>query len=124
MQPLSIGIPATLNFSNASPINIRGIAILLVASHNAALAADAFGHVEMKTILLVGRERPLRNERGFLSEGCSTLMCASGTRCPSGRHPEVGVWLFRSVERGNNMASWQTLSLCGHDEVSGWDQTG
>lgn len=47
-----VRIRATIDFPNASPMNIRRVAVLLIAGHDAALAADAFCHVEVKAILL------------------------------------------------------------------------
>jgi hypothetical protein len=40
-------------------MNGRGVAVLLVASHDAALAFDAFGYVEVETVLL---SRPWRRD--------------------------------------------------------------
>jgi hypothetical protein len=47
-----VGIPPTFDFADASPVDRRRIAILLVARHDAALAADALAHVEVEAVLL------------------------------------------------------------------------
>jgi hypothetical protein len=52
MEPLSIGIPPTFDFTDATPIDMGGISILLVASDYTALATDALCHIEVKTVLL------------------------------------------------------------------------
>lgn len=52
MQPLRVRIPATFNFADASPIDVRGISVLLVASNDATLAADTLRHIKMKAVLL------------------------------------------------------------------------
>jgi hypothetical protein len=51
MQPLRVGVPTAFNLPNATPVDVRGISILLITGHNAALAADALGHVEVETVL-------------------------------------------------------------------------
>jgi hypothetical protein len=43
---------AAFDLPNPSPVNLRGIPVLLIASHHAAFAADALGHVEMEPVLL------------------------------------------------------------------------
>jgi hypothetical protein len=50
-----IGIVAAFDFTDATPVEIAGISVLLVAGHNTAFAADALRHVEMETILLARR---------------------------------------------------------------------
>jgi hypothetical protein len=54
MQPLGVRVPATLDFTNSPPVDVRGIAVLLVTGDNTTLATNTFGHVEMKTVLLAG----------------------------------------------------------------------
>jgi hypothetical protein len=61
MKSLRVGIPAALNLSNPSPVDLCGIPVLLVASHHTAFAADALGHVEVKSVLLTFFESALRN---------------------------------------------------------------
>jgi hypothetical protein len=80
MKPLRIRIPAAFDFTDATPIDVRGISVLLVASHNATLASDALGHVEMKAILLARPERTLRNSAGAMSEG-SALRSLAARQC-------------------------------------------
>jgi len=63
MQPLCVRIPAAFDFADPPPVNFGRIAVLLVASHNTTLAADAFGHIEMKAVLLAGQETALGNQR-------------------------------------------------------------
>jgi hypothetical protein len=52
MQALRIRVPATFNFADAPPIDVRGISVLLVTSDDATLAADTLCHVEVKAVLL------------------------------------------------------------------------
>ena len=63
MKALRIGIQAAFDFSDPPPVNVGGISVLLVAGHDAALAADALRHIEMKAVLLAGLECPLGNQR-------------------------------------------------------------
>ena len=78
-----IWINAALNLAHPPPENIRGIAILLVAGHHAALAPDALGHVEVKAVLLI---RP--RWRG---------QCDVGTYPTQRSHHIVG-WIHRGGE--------------------------
>jgi len=52
MKPLRVRVPATLNFADASPINVGGISVLLVTRDDATLAADTLRHVKVKAVLL------------------------------------------------------------------------
>jgi len=54
MQTLRVRVPATLNFADASPIDVRGISVLLVASNHATLATDTLRHIKVKAVLLAG----------------------------------------------------------------------
>jgi hypothetical protein len=56
-------IRATFNLPHPPPVDVHRIAVLLVASDFTALAADAFGHVEVEPILLTGLERPQWDQR-------------------------------------------------------------
>jgi hypothetical protein len=80
MKPLRIRIPATFDFSDATPIDVRGISVLLVASHNATFASDALSHVEVKAVLLARPERTLRNSPGSVSGG-SALRSLTARQC-------------------------------------------
>jgi hypothetical protein len=55
MQTLSVRIPATFDLTHAPPVDVRWISVLFVAGHNAALAPDAFAHVEVKAKLFAGQ---------------------------------------------------------------------
>src|SRR5690348_5012593 len=78
MKPLCVRIPAALNFSDPAPVNLRGISILLIASYHAAFAADAFRHVEMKSVLFTLVRSALRNSRRNAFNHSGTLRPASG----------------------------------------------
>jgi hypothetical protein len=67
MQSLRVGITTAFNLTHAPPINVRWISVLFVASHYAALAADALAHIEMKSILFSRQQITLWNLRGFES---------------------------------------------------------
>src|SRR6185436_14550954 len=49
-----IGKEPTFDFADAAPVDRRGVAVLLVACDHAALAPDAFAHVDVKAVLLAG----------------------------------------------------------------------
>ena len=66
MQPLRVGVPSAFNFTNAPPVDGSGISVLLVASDDATLAADAFRHVKVKAVLLAEFQRSLRYSRGVV----------------------------------------------------------
>ncbi len=54
---------AALDVADAPPVDFGGVAVLLVAGHDAALAADALPHVEVESVLLAGLERARRHAR-------------------------------------------------------------
>jgi hypothetical protein len=59
VETLRVGIPSAFDFPYAPPVDVGRISILLIAGHNAALAANALRHVEVKTILFARFRRPL-----------------------------------------------------------------
>ena len=60
VQSLRVGIPATFDFADAAPIDVRGISVLFVAGDDTAFAADALRHVEVKAILFAKIQWTLR----------------------------------------------------------------
>ena len=54
MKSLSVGVGATLQFADLSPLQVRRIVVLFVAGHLAAVAPDATGHIEVEAVLLAG----------------------------------------------------------------------
>ena len=56
----------TLEFAHTPPVQLGGIAVLLIASDNAALATDALRHIEVKAILFAGFERTRRDKLPWL----------------------------------------------------------
>ena len=68
-----IRVPAAFDLPDSSPVDVRGVAVLLVASHNTTLATDTFGHVEMKAVLLAGLGSTLRDTRRTGGERCTAL---------------------------------------------------
>jgi hypothetical protein len=90
MQPLGVRIPAALNFTYSPPVDIRGIPVLLVASHNTTFATNTFGHVEMKAVLLARQESTLGDARCLGSERCPAMRCPTGTRPGLRGQEEVG----------------------------------
>jgi hypothetical protein len=63
VRALGARIPTTFDFADASPIDGRGVSVLFVAGDDAALAADAFAHVDVKAILLARARRARRHAR-------------------------------------------------------------
>ena len=59
---LRIRIVAAFHFAHAPPVDRRRIAVLFVAGHHTALAADALRHIEVKAVLLARLESAFRNE--------------------------------------------------------------
>jgi hypothetical protein len=57
VEPLGERIGAGLDLADTPPIDFKGVTILLRTGHLTAPAADAAGHVEMKTVLLPRRRR-------------------------------------------------------------------
>ena len=96
MQSLGVRIPTAFDFTYSPPVDIRGIAVLLVASHNTTLATNTFGHVEMKAVLLAGQESTLGDGSCFGSERCPALGHPPGTRPGFRGQQKVGALLFRS----------------------------
>ena len=60
--PLGVGVGATFDLADASPADVGGVTVLLVAGDLAGAAADALGHVEVEAELLVGQEGALGDE--------------------------------------------------------------
>src|SRR4030095_6271036 len=54
VQPLRIGVPSAFDFADATPIDLSGISVLLVASDDTAFTANTLRHVEVKAVLLAG----------------------------------------------------------------------
>ena len=63
MKALRIRVIPTLHFADAPPVERSRIAVLLIAGHHAALAADALRHVEVKSILLTCFQESRGNQR-------------------------------------------------------------
>ena len=59
-----VGEEPAFELADAAPVDRRGIAVLFVARHHAALAADALPHVEVEAVLLARRGRALRHACG------------------------------------------------------------
>jgi hypothetical protein len=96
MQPLGVRIPTAFNFTYSPPIDIRGIPVLFVASHNTTLATNAFSHVEMKAVLLAGQESTLGDGSCLGSERCPALGHPAGPRPGFRGQQKVGTLFFRS----------------------------
>jgi hypothetical protein len=56
---------ATFDFADTAPAKIGWGIVLLVAGDLAGTAANAFGHVEVETVLFAGFERAIGDECGF-----------------------------------------------------------
>jgi hypothetical protein len=63
VEPLGVGIESALDLANSPPIDTSWISVLLIASDHTALATDALGHIEMKSVLLAGLKGTLRNQK-------------------------------------------------------------
>jgi hypothetical protein len=96
MKALRVRIPAAFNLSDASPIDVCGISVLFVASHDAALTADTLRHVKVKAVLFAICEWALRNPRRSLN-GSSAIRCFAGTGMSARRHRKAGALLFHSL---------------------------
>jgi hypothetical protein len=57
---------ATLDLSDAPPVDRRRIAVLLVAGDDTALAADALAHVDVEAVLLARSRNAIRHPRNSL----------------------------------------------------------
>jgi hypothetical protein len=67
---MCLRVPAAFDFADAPPIDCSGVAVLLVARDDAALAADALAHVEMKPVLLTWPRGTEGHSDGRLRCGC------------------------------------------------------
>src|SRR5205814_9812208 len=97
MQALRIRVPPAFDFADPPPIDVRGISVLLVASNNATLAADALRHVKVKAILLARFQYALRNSRRGVVNGSGAVRCADRDQQVSGRESERRALLFRPL---------------------------
>jgi hypothetical protein len=68
---MSLRVEASLELADAPPVDGGGVGVLLVARDDAALAADALAHVEMKPVLLAASRRTQGHAGGRLRCGCS-----------------------------------------------------
>jgi hypothetical protein len=95
METASIGIPPAFDFSDAPPVDLCGIAVLLVARNYATLASDALRHVEIEAVLFTRLREALRNARnrrqrsnfiqafaGPVGPGAAQHECAVAALCP------------------------------------------
>jgi hypothetical protein len=98
MEALGVWIPSPFDFSHATPVNFRWISVLFVARHNAALAADALAHVEVKPILLAGQQSALWDFCRLGTKRCAALRSLGGSRLTLPDQQEVRTWLFRPFE--------------------------
>jgi hypothetical protein len=75
---LRVWIRAALDLTDTPPKNVGRVAILFVAGHHATFAPDAFGHVEVKPVLLAGT-----GQRQFMTRRCCAAehSHASGIDC-------------------------------------------
>jgi hypothetical protein len=76
MQALRVRVPAAFDFTDAPPIDVCGISVLLVASDNATLAPDTLRHVKVKTVLLANFQGSLGNARCGMVNGSGAVRCA------------------------------------------------
>jgi hypothetical protein len=72
VQALRVRIPAAFNLANTPPIDLGGISVLLVASDDATLAADALRHIKVKAVLFPQLQTAFRNSRHISSNRCRT----------------------------------------------------
>ena len=97
MQTLRVRVPATFNFADASPIDVRGISVLFVASDDATLAADALRHIKVKTVLLADLQSALGNSRDGLVNGRRAVRCTDRDQMAFGRECERRALFFRPL---------------------------
>ena len=74
--PLRHGIEAAFDLADAAPVDGRGVAVLLVARDDAALAADAAAHVEVEPVLFAGT---------WARDGIRPASERAAPPCPQGR---------------------------------------
>src|SRR5688572_30163805 len=98
--------------ADTPPVDRRGIAVLLVAGDDAALAADALPHVEVEAVLLAGLGGTVRHPLG-----CAIVMVVRGGRAPPRPRRDVRDrprFLLRSKEQGQG--AFATHSWRGPDQ--------
>lgn len=61
---MGVGEGAAFELADAPPLDIGGVAVLLVAGDLTGAAADALGHVEVEAVLLAGVEGAVGDEGG------------------------------------------------------------
>src|SRR5438552_4332756 len=60
---LRVWINAAFDLAHAAPIELRGVAVLLVARDHAAFATDTLRHIEVEAILFAFSNIPSGHER-------------------------------------------------------------
>jgi hypothetical protein len=99
MEALRIWIPPAFNFADPPPVNISWISILFIACDDATFAADALGHVEVKAVLLAGRQRSLWDScRRTLVHGRGAMSRSAGMYVIPASQGESCALLFRSFD--------------------------
>jgi hypothetical protein len=99
--PLRMGIEAAFDLADAAPVDRRGVAVLLVARDDAALAPDAAAHVEVKPVLFAGAGRARRHRPGERARGAGGVHQGEGRRRPRAearRHDEGHVLVSDSFQ--------------------------
>jgi len=94
---LCIRVPSAFDFTDAPPIDVRGISVLLVTSDNATLAADTLRHVKVKAVLLANFQGSLGNSRCGMLNGSGAMRCSDRDQQISGRESERRALLFRPL---------------------------
>ena len=66
---LGEGEDAAFDFTDATPVDFGGVAVLFVAGDDAAFAADTFFDVEVKAVLFAGFGKTVRGEGDACASG-------------------------------------------------------
>ncbi|HEY1469876.1 MAG TPA: hypothetical protein VGF61_12595 [Candidatus Acidoferrum sp.] len=97
MKTLRIGVPAALNLTNSTPVNLGGISILFVASYNATLATNTLPHVKVESILFTLLQCTFWNAWQVSYDGGGAVRAAVPVALPVlGGHQKGGASFFRA----------------------------
>jgi hypothetical protein len=77
VMPLGVRIVAAFDFADATPVEVRGVAVLFIAGDDAALAADALRHIEVEAVLFTRPGLPMwdRARESCLGRTAYSLGC-------------------------------------------------
>ena len=64
VEPLGSRKDATLDFTNAAPVDVGGVGVMFIAGDDTAFATNALCHVEMEAVLFAFARQSIKQREG------------------------------------------------------------